>query len=89
MKAMQIKAQIAVGESLVEEDVKIKHSLTFEKMFEEYMERYSKKEKLSWKYDDREVRKYLKHWFKKQATDITKEEIARKNGDGKEIKKFK
>ena len=46
-----------------EEKKKIKQEITFGKMFNEFMERYSKKHKRSWKYDEREVNKFLKHWF--------------------------
>ena len=41
------------------------------------MERYSKKHKRSWQYDEREVNKYLSHWFKLKASKITKQEIQR------------
>jgi hypothetical protein len=45
VKAMQIKAQIAVGNNLAEKEIKIKSYITFGKMFEEYIKRYSGKEK--------------------------------------------
>ena len=39
------------------------------------MERYSKKHKRSWKYDEREVNKFLPHWFKRKISTITNQEI--------------
>ena len=39
------------------------------------MEKYSKKYKRSWKYDEREVNKFLPHWFKRQISTITNQEI--------------
>lgn len=44
-------------------------------MFNQFMERYSKKFKRSWKYDEREVNKFLPHWFNKKASQISKQEI--------------
>ena len=38
-------------------------------------ERYSKIFKKSWQYDEREVNKFLQHWFKKKASQISKHEI--------------
>ena len=75
MKAMQIKTQIAVGESPIEEKAIHKNSFTFGKMFEEYMERYSKKEKRTWREDAREIKQYLGHWITKEVSEITKEDL--------------
>jgi integrase len=44
-------------------------------MFQEFMERYSKKHKRSWQYDEREINKFLPHWFKRKASTISKQEI--------------
>lgn len=53
----------------------IKKEYTFEEMFQEYMERYSKKHKRSWMYDEREIPKFLGHWFKRKISDIKKTEV--------------
>lgn len=50
---------------------------TFGEMFEEYMERYSKKTKKSWKYDEREIKKFLPHWFSRKISTITTQEVQR------------
>jgi integrase len=60
-----------------EEKKKVKTEVTFGEMFHQFMERYSKKNKRSWKYDEREVNKFLSHWFKKKASQISKQEIQR------------
>ena len=44
-------------------------------LFELYMERYSKIEKKSWQYDEREINKFLSQWFNRKISDISKYEI--------------
>lgn len=70
-------ADIAVGKNPQDELRSAKNEYTFEKLFDEYMERYSKKHKKSWKYDEREVQKFLSHWFKKKISTIRKSEVQR------------
>lgn len=53
----------------------IKKEPVFKEMFEEFMERYSKKTKKTWQEDKREINKFLSHWFKRQISSITKFEI--------------
>lgn len=48
-------------------------------LFIEFMERYSKKEKKSWIYDQREIPKFYSEWFKRRLSDIKKTEIQRKH----------
>jgi len=48
---------------------------TLGKLFEEYMTRYSKVHKKSWKYDEREIPKFLGHWFNRKLSEITHQEI--------------
>lgn len=74
-KALQAKATIANGKNPNHEKNKLRVEITFHQLFEQYMERYSKKEKKSWKYDEREVNKFLSHWFKRKISTITKFEI--------------
>jgi integrase len=49
--------------------------LTFGKHFEDYIERYSKLHKKSWKYDQVEINRFLTHWFKKRLSDISKNDV--------------
>lgn len=69
------KSDIAKGKNPQEEKRKIRNEITFKELFSEYMERYSKLHKKSWQYDEREVNKFLSHWFNRKLSDITKSEI--------------
>lgn len=70
-------ADIANGINPQDRVREIKKEYTFEEMFLEYMERYSKKHKRSWRYDEREVKKHLSHWFKRKISDIEKTDVQR------------
>jgi integrase len=64
-----------MGKDPQEDKRAIRSEMTFGDLFELYMERYSKRHKRSWKYDEREVNKFLPHWFKRRISDIKNEEI--------------
>lgn len=51
--------------------------LTFGEHFNEYMERYSKLHKKSWKYDEDQINRHVSQWFKKRLTDIAKADVQR------------
>ena len=51
-KALQAKADIANGKNPNHDKNKMRDEITFQQLFNSYMERYSKKEKKSWQYDD-------------------------------------
>ncbi len=71
-----LKGQVAAGEDPVALKKKeVANRLTFGDHFKEYLERYSKKHKKSWRYDEREVNRFLSHWFNRQMSTITKAEI--------------
>lgn len=74
-KARIIKGQVAQGINPNSKKDEIKQEITFAELFSQFMERYSKKEKKSWKYDEREVNKFLSHWFKRKVSTITNQEI--------------
>jgi len=74
-KALRAKAAIADGKHPNHEKNKMKSEKTFGALFDEYMTRYSKKQKRSWLYDEREVNKFLSHWFKRKISSITKFEV--------------
>jgi integrase len=74
-KALEINSQIAQGVNPNEEKNQLRQEITFGDLFEQYMERYSKKSKKSWKYDEREVNKFLSHWFKRKISAISNQEI--------------
>jgi integrase len=74
-QALAIKAQVAQGKDPIEDKRRMRADITFFEMFQDFMERYSKKQKRSWQYDEREVNKFLSHWFKRKSSTITKQEI--------------
>ena len=74
-KAQTVIAELISGKNPNEEKKKIRLEITFGEIFSIFMERYSKVTKKSWKYDEREVNKFLSHWFKRKLSSITKQEI--------------
>ena len=73
--ATQRKGEIAVGKNPQAEKRAVRDEMTFEELFELYMERFSRKYKRSWKYDEREVSKHLSHFYKRKISTIRNEEI--------------
>lgn len=71
------KGKIAEGRNPQQEKQAFKAESTLWELFTEYMERYSKKQKKSWQYDEREITKFLSHWFNRKISTITKQEIQR------------
>lgn len=69
------RGEIARGGNPNLEKKKIQQEITFGELYEKYINDYAKIMKRSWKYDQREVNKYLKHWFKRQLSTISREEI--------------
>jgi len=68
-------SSIAQGIDLIAEKRRKREEMTLGELFEEYMERYSKPNKKSWIYDEREIPKYLSHWFNRKLSAIQKSEI--------------
>jgi integrase len=74
-KALSAKADVARGIDPNEEKKRLKQEITFGTMFREFMERYSKKFKKSWIYDEREINRFMASFFSRKACQITKIEI--------------
>ncbi len=75
-KLAKIKiGQIAEGSNPQEELRLIRNEMTLGDLFEQYMTRYSKLHKKSWKYDEREIPRFLSKWFKRRLSDIKKTEV--------------
>ncbi len=74
-KALQAKAKIAEGIHPLEHKHKLRDETTFKELFDSYMKRYSKPHKKSWQYDEREVNKFLSHWFNKKISTINQNDI--------------
>ncbi len=71
------KGKIAAGLNPQNEKRAIRDEMTFGALFTEYLEKYSKVHKRSWAYDEREVNKFLSHWFKRKISAIDKAEVER------------
>jgi len=74
-KAAQHNGQIASGRNPQDDKRSLRMEMTLEELFDIYMERYSKKHKRSWKYDEREIPKFLKHWFKRKISGISRADV--------------
>lgn len=74
--ALTKKAEVASGGNPNLEKKKIRQEITFSELFDRYLNEYSKLQKRSWQYDEREVNKFLSHWFKRQLSTISKDEVA-------------
>lgn len=77
-KAKILLAEIATGGNPNQDVRKIRNEMTFGELFLEYMERHSKPNKKSWKYDQIEVTKFLSDWFKLKISDITRNDVLRR-----------
>ncbi|MDP7142705.1 MAG: tyrosine-type recombinase/integrase [Alphaproteobacteria bacterium] len=74
-EALKAKGSLAGGVNPNIEKNKLRQEITLKELFQLYMDRYSKIEKKSWKYDEREINKFLSHWFNRKISDISKHEI--------------
>lgn len=71
-----IKGEIAAGRDPNHKKRQLRQEITFGQLFSEYMERYSRQRKRSWIYDEREVNRFLPHWFTRRLSTITMQEVA-------------
>lgn len=74
-KAAGYRGNIAGGENPQQARRAFRQEATLKELFDEYMERYSKKEKKSWRFDEREINKFLLHWFNRKISSITAQEV--------------
>lgn len=74
-QALVVKADVAKGIDPNEEKKRLREEISFGEMFHEFMERYSKRQKKTWEYDQREVKRFLPHFFHRKACQISKVEI--------------
>ncbi len=73
--ATKAKGELADGTNPNVEKNRLRKEITFKELFGLYMDRYSKIEKKSWKYDEREINKFLSQWYNRKISDISKFEI--------------
>lgn len=78
-KALITLSELAIGKNPNEEKKANRAEQKLGDLFIEFMERYSKKDKKSWKYDQREIPKFYSDWFKRRLSDIKKTEIQRRH----------
>ncbi len=75
-EALKLCGIIASGRDPQAEKLKERSdNLTFGEHFQEYLERYAKIRKKSWRYDETEIKFHLSHWFNRRLSDITKSDI--------------
>ena len=74
-KAQKVIAEIISGKNPNKEKKKVRSEITFGEIFSTFMERYSKPQKKSWEADEREVKRFLSHWYLRKLSSITKQEI--------------
>jgi integrase len=63
------------GSNPNEEKKNIQAEISFANIFSIFMERYSKQNKKTWKADERDVPRFLGHWFDKKLSAITKQDV--------------
>jgi len=74
-QALKIKSEVAQGINPNQEKDKLRQEITFGELFEQFMERYSKKYKITWEQDVREISRFTQHWYKKKISVITAQDI--------------
>jgi len=74
-QAIFILKEIAEGKNPNEKKRKFRQEMTLKELFDMFMERYSKRVKKSWKYDEREIPKHLGCWFNRKISTITKPQV--------------
>ena len=75
LKYLERMNEISDGTNPNEEKRSKRNEITLNMLFNEYMTRYSKVHKKSWKYDEREIPKFLGHWFSRKLTAISHQEV--------------
>jgi integrase len=74
-EAQKIITEMLKGKNPNDEKKKLRAETSFGEMFILYMARYSKHEKKTWKSDERDVPRFLGHWFQRKLSGITKQEV--------------
>ncbi|TFF37938.1 tyrosine-type recombinase/integrase [Mucilaginibacter psychrotolerans] len=75
--ASVLKGQIASGKNPQQEKRNIRDEMTFQKLFDEYMSRYSKQHKETWKQDEDVIQNHFSHFLHKKISAISKNEVQR------------
>jgi integrase len=71
-----MKQLFAAGvDPVLEKQKQKKQAITLGDLYEQYLERYSKPQKKSWRHDESEIKAFLGHWFKLRLVDIKRGDI--------------
>ncbi|HUX79301.1 MAG TPA: tyrosine-type recombinase/integrase [Alphaproteobacteria bacterium] len=74
-EAQKIITEMLKGKNPNDEKKKLRAETSFGELFSLFMERYSKRHKKTWKYDERDVPRFLGHLFQRKLSAITKQDI--------------
>ncbi len=74
-KAEVINATIAQGENPNDQRRAERAEMTFGQLFDEYLERYAKPHKKSWKEDQSQFNRYLTHWHSRKLSSIKRVDV--------------
>lgn len=74
-EAQRVINELNEGKNPNNEKKKLRAETVFGELFSMYMDRYSRNEKKTWKYDERDVSRFLGHWFQRKLSAITKQEV--------------
>lgn len=74
-EAQKVITEMLKGKNPNDEKKKLRAETTLGELFKMYMERYSREHKKTWKYDERDVPRFLGRWFQRKLSGITKQEI--------------
>jgi integrase len=74
-EAQRVISEMIKGKNPNEEKKKLRAETALGEMFSLYMERYSKLHKKTWRDDERDVPRFVGHWFQRKLSTITKQEV--------------
>jgi integrase len=74
-KAKPVIVEISKGKNPNQEKKKLREETTLGEMVSLYMERYSKVRKKTWQYDERDLPRFVGHWFNRKLSMVTKQDI--------------
>jgi len=74
-EAQKVISEMIKGRNPNDDKKKLRGETTFSEMFTLYMENYSKHHKKTWKTDEKDVPRFLGHWFPRKLSSITKQEV--------------
>ena len=74
-QAQSVITDMLKGKNPNEEKKTLREETTLGDMFVLFMERYSKHHKKTWKDDEKDVPRFLGHWFKRKLSAISKQDI--------------